>query len=109
MVPTAVACFVLPLRSMHQKLDAEKSRLLGLVGSRMQALFDRLHQRVDQGIFTDAGELHQQIASLVTERDVLARMSTWPWDPATLTGFVSALVLPAFLWVLQRVLERVGF
>jgi hypothetical protein len=71
-------------------------------------VFVRLHERVDQEILADADKLHMQITSLSAEREALARVSTWPWEPATLTGFVTTLLLPALLWILQRVLERIG-
>jgi hypothetical protein len=109
MVPTAVACFVLPLRGMHRRLAAEKDRALAQVASRLEAAFMRLHERVDQEILADADKLNQQIASLSTEREALAGVSTWPWEPATLTGFLTTLLLPALLWGIQRVLARVGF
>lgn len=109
MVPTAVACFVLPLRGMHRRLAAEKDRALAEVASRFEAVFMRLHERVDQENLADADKLNLQITSLSAEREALARVSTWPWEPATLTGFLTTLVLPALLWGIQRVLERVAF
>jgi hypothetical protein len=109
MIPTAVACFVLPLRGMHRRLAAEKDHALGEVASRLEAVFARLHERVDRDVLADADKVNLQIASLSAEREALARVSTWPWEPATLTGFLTTLLLPIFLWGLQRVLERVGF
>jgi len=109
MVPTAVACFVLPLRGMHRRLTAEKDRALAEVASRLETVFVRLHERVDQGVLADADKLNVQITSLSAERDALARVSTWPWELATLTGFLTTLVLPAVIWGIQRVLQRVGF
>jgi hypothetical protein len=109
MVPTAVACFVLPLRGMHRRLAAEKDRALAQVASRLEAVFMRLHERVDQDVLADADKLNQQITSLSAEREALARVSTWPWELATLTGFLTTLVLPALLWGIQHVLARVGF
>jgi hypothetical protein len=64
---------------------------------------------VDKEVLTDADKFNLQITSLSAEREVLARVSTWPWEPATLTGFLTTLVLPVLLWVVQRVLERVRF
>lgn len=109
MIPTAVACFVLPLRGMHRRLAAEKDRALAQVASRLEAVFVRLHERVDQEMLADADKVNLQITSLSAEREVLARVSTWPWEPVTLTGFLTTLVLPALLWGIQRVLERVAF
>jgi hypothetical protein len=109
MVPTAVACFVLPLRGMHRRLAAEKDRALAEVASRLEAVFVRLHERVDQEMLTDADKLNVQITSLSAERDALARVSIWPWEPATMTGFLTTMVLPALVWGIQHVLARVGF
>ena len=109
MVPTAVACFVLPLRGMHRRLAAEKDRALTQLASRFEIVFERLHDRVEQEILEDADKLNMQITSLSAEREALARVSTWPWEPATLTGFLTTLVLPALLWGIQHVLAWVGF
>jgi hypothetical protein len=108
MVPIAIASFVLPLRGIHLRIAAEKSRALAEATSRFEALIVRLHERVDKEILVDADKLNMQITSLVAEREALSRLSTWPWDAATVTGFVSALVVPALLWVITRVLGRMG-
>jgi hypothetical protein len=76
MVPTAIACFVLPLRGMHRRLAAEKDRALAEVASRFEAVFTRLHERVDQDFLTDADKLNLQIASLSAEREALVGVST---------------------------------
>jgi hypothetical protein len=47
--------------------------------------------------------------SLVRERDVLDKISTWPWEPETVRAVATALLLPVVLWVITRVLERLGF
>ena len=108
MVPTAIACFVLPLRGIHRRLADEKARALAQVTARFEILFARVHERVDQAILADADKLNVQIASLTAERDALMHVSTWPWEPATLTGFISTLIVPAAVWGLQRLLERIG-
>jgi len=108
MIPTAVACFILPLRGMRRRLTAEKNRMLADASSRFETLLARLHERVDRGDLADAEKLNAQIASVAAEREAVARISTWPWEPTTLTGFVTALLLPVLLWVLQRVLTRYG-
>jgi hypothetical protein len=108
-VPTAIGCFVLPLRGIHRRIAAEKDRALAETAVRIEAVLGRLHERVDQANLTDADKLNTQLSGLVTERESLTRVSTWPWEPATLTGFVTTLVLPALVWGLQRVLARMGF
>lgn len=109
MIVTAVGCFVLPLRGMHRRIALEKDRALAQTALRFEALTARLHERIEQGVLTDADKLNMQLSSIVTEREALTRVSTWPWEPATLTGFVTTMVLPAIVWVLQRALTRMGF
>jgi hypothetical protein len=107
MVPTAVACFVLPLYGMHLRLVAEKDRLLAEANGRFETLVERLHARVDGEILTDAEKLSHQLSSVRAEREVIARLSTWPWEVATVTGFLTSLV-PVLLWLLQRMLGRLN-
>src|SRR5262245_34375816 len=108
MLPTAVACFVLPLYGMHLRLVPEKDRLLAEVNARFETVLARLHARVDGEILTDADKLSHQLSSVAAEREAISRLSTWPWEPATLTGFLTTLVLPVLLWLVQRLLGRLG-
>jgi len=108
MLPTAVACFVLPLYGMHLRLVAEKDRLLAEANGRFETLLARLHARVDGEILTDAEKVSQQLSSIAGEREAISRLSTWPWEAATVTGFLTTLVLPVLLWLLQRLLGRLG-
>ena len=107
-VPTAVACFVLPLYGMHLRLVAEKDRLLAEANGRFETLLARLHARVDGEILTDAEKISHQLSSVAAEREAIARLSTWPWEPATMTGFLTTLVLPLLIWLAQRLLGRFG-
>jgi hypothetical protein len=108
MLPTAVACFVLPLYGMHLRLVAEKDRLLAEANGRFEMLLARLHARVDDDVLVDAEKISHQISSLSAEREAIARLSTWPWEAATMTGFLTTLVLPVLIWLVQRVLGRLG-
>src|SRR5262245_56278544 len=108
MLPTAVACFVLPLYGMHLRLVAEKDRLLAEVNARFETVLKRLHARVDGEVLTDADKLSHQLSSVAAEREAFSRLSTWPWEAATVTGFLTTLVLPVLLWLAQRLLGRLG-
>jgi hypothetical protein len=66
-----------------------------------------LHRRADAGDFVDADRYNDHLASLLAEREVIARAPTWPWAPETLRGFATALVLPVALWFVYWVLEQV--
>jgi hypothetical protein len=109
MVATAVGCFILPLRGMHRRIAAEKDRALALTALRFETLTARLHERFEAGDVADADKLALQLAGVVTERDAVSRIPTWPWDTTTMTAFVTTMVLPVIVWILQRVLTRLGF
>jgi hypothetical protein len=66
----------------------------------------RPHLRAERGDVSDASAVNDQIASLLTEREVLSRASTWPWSPGTLRGFGTAIALPIALWLAYRVLDQ---
>ena len=108
MVPIAIASFVLPLHGIHLRIAAEKSRALAEATSRFETLIVRLHERVDKELLADADKLNVQITGVIAEREALSRLSTWPWDPATVTGFATALLVPLLLWVITHVLERMA-
>jgi hypothetical protein len=109
MMATAVGCFILPLRGMHRRITAEKDRALARTAFRFETLTARLHERYEAGDVADADKLAMQLAGVMTERDAIARVPTWPWDTTTMTAFVTTMVLPVIVWILQRVLTRLGF
>ena len=108
MVPTAVACFIVPLYGMHRRLAAEKGRLLAEAGARFERLLAQLHRQVDEGNLADADKLNARLSSVATEREALASISVWPWDASTMTGFITTLVLPVIVWLVQHLLGRLG-
>ncbi len=101
------AAFVLPMYGMHQRIAQEKTRLKSLANRDLQVAMDQLSSRAQARDLTDADALNQQLSSLVTQRDVIAGIPTWPWEPATVRGFATAVVLPIALWLVFRALEQV--
>ncbi len=108
MVPIAIASFVAPLYGMHLRLAQEKDRMLAAVALRLHKVVTLIHDRVDRDVLDDADALNKHLDSLAREREALTRASTWPWESATVTGFVSALVAPAVLWLVRQLLHRFG-
>ncbi len=102
----ALSAFVLPLRSVNHHLVLEKRRLMGENRRRVESALSQLHQRLDQNEFSEMELLHNAIGGLTAERDILAKISTWPWNASTLTGFLSATVLPIVLLVIQIAIQK---
>jgi hypothetical protein len=51
-------------------------------------------------------ELRDAMTSLEIERSALTRIPTWPWQPETLRGLITALLLPVAVLLIQFVLQR---
>lgn len=105
-VLVAIAMFLLPLREMHNRIGRERARMLVEVNRRFENLVMLVRQAVDAGEFQKMEEWNKGLLNLVIERDTIEKFSSWPWERGTLTGFLTALILPVVLWIITRLLER---
>jgi hypothetical protein len=104
LVVVCTACFVIPLLGMHGRLVSEKSRQHAEINRRLTRLHARLHEQVDHDRLDRIGDLKDAVSALTTERDLVDKVSTWPWKPATLQGFASSVVLPILIYLVTRYL-----
>jgi len=102
----AIGIFVLPVMGMQNRLEEEKDRVLHLSNLLLQTVQDRLHSQVRHEAYEGMGETDRALGALIRERDLIKSVSTWPWDPRTVRGFSSALLLPIFLWLVTQLLGR---
>ena len=103
---TALLAFVWPLVGMHRRMDLERKRLQGEVGQRIEAVIVDLHAAVDRRDLSEADGHNKVLASLIAERDLVHRFSTWPWQAGTAGAVISAVLLPIALLLASRLLER---
>ncbi len=47
------------------------------------------------------------LAALKQESEFVDKISTWPWHTDTIRGLGTAILLPAGLWFITRMLESV--
>ncbi|MGH2619986.1 MAG: hypothetical protein ACRDHG_05375 [Anaerolineales bacterium] len=97
----ALGAFILPLWNVHQRLVAEKRGMLAEVNRRVEAAIARMHRTLDQDDLSSVKDINTVLDGLAAEREVVTKIATWPWRPTTLSGFVSALVLPIALFLIQ--------
>jgi hypothetical protein len=102
----ALAVFILPVIGIKNRIEEEKERALGEVTDLLQVTTERLHGMVRNSEHKGLKRVEKATAALIRERELLKKVSTWPWDPGTIRGFASALLLPIFLWTVTRLLER---
>lgn len=106
MLAFAIAVFVLPVIGMRDHLEAEKARALNETSDVLQTTRRTLHNKASRADFSDMGRMESAINALILDREYIGKISTWPWDTRTVRGFTSALLLPIFLWLVTRLLER---
>jgi len=102
----AVTAFALPLRIVNRRLVSEKRRLLAEVDQRVKSTLHRLNRSFDEDKFDVMDDLNTALTSLNSERDILVKIPTWPWRAGVLSAFLSVVVLPIALFILQLLISR---
>lgn len=102
----AVACFVLPLRGMHGRLVVAKRGLLDAAETRIERVTAALYAAVDRVTLEGMAEFDDAISSLTKVKAEIEKLPTWPWSPALIRGFLTALLLPIAIWLITRILDQ---
>jgi hypothetical protein len=106
-IPVAVAVFVFPLLGLHGRIQAEKERRRAEAGEALETAVAELHLRIRSGDFERMSQLHDALAAATSAHATVSKISTWPWRPETLRGFISAVGLPILIWTITALLARV--
>ncbi len=106
MISLAVASFVLPLRVMHARLVEEKLELISAAQDRLKTTLERVHAAVAANDLSTADQLNKTLSSVLSEREVLAKLPTWPWSTGTFRGVASAVLLPVAIFVITRLIDQ---
>jgi hypothetical protein len=101
-----VAAFLLPLLGMHQRLVREKAKFEAEVNEGVELAYRELQKQVRSRSFGNVDELEKSLSALLRMREVVAKLSTWPWQPETLRGLLAAVGLPVAIWLIQYGLGR---
>ena len=105
----ALLAFVVPLWGAHRLLQRAKNARQSEVAQRIEAASDALHAKTDAAAYSDEiGHIKTALDGLLIERGVVAKASTWPWEPDAVRGVLTAVLLPILIWLVTRVLERFG-
>lgn len=100
-VVLALAAFVLPVWIVHQRLEEEKRHQVAQLNLRVELTLKKLHRCLDQNELDEVEQINELINGFNAEREILTKIPTWPWRPGVFTGFISAIVLPIVLFLLQ--------
>lgn len=102
----AISAFVLPLWFVHRRLVSEKLKLIAEHNMRTKYAMERLHHALDKNELGEVDHFSNALMGMGAEHEVLSAIPTWPWRTGTLTGFVSAIVLPIVLFLIQLAIQK---
>jgi len=102
----AIGIFVWPIIGIRDDLEEEKARVLDGISDILNNTLTGLHDKLEKGDYQNVPAMEKGITALIQERELFARISTWPWDLRTLRSFASTLLVPVFLLVISRLVDR---
>ena len=102
----ATAAFFLPLRGINKRLVDEKKGMLREIHQRIKTGFGKIERRFDEDTLGEISALKTAISALESQKAYVEKIPTWPWQPSTLRGFLTAVLLPIGIWGIQQVLDR---
>jgi hypothetical protein len=106
MATAAIGIFIVPILGMRDRLAREKAHVLGVASDLLQLTSDKLEKRIRADDYANLQGMETAIRALIRKREMVEKISTWPWNPGTIRGFASTLLLPVFLWLVTRLLGR---
>jgi hypothetical protein len=105
-IPASIATVLIPLWGIHQRLDDAKTNVLEENSMQIASTRTNLYKAIDKKSYPDVQGLDSAMGSLYKERDMLKTIPTWPWASGAFRNFLSAILLPMVLWVLQTLVGR---
>jgi hypothetical protein len=106
MAAAAIGIFIVPILGMRDRLAQEKAHVLSVTSDLLQLTSDKLEERIRADDYANLQGMETAIRALIRKREMVEKISTWPWNPGTIRGFASTLLLPIFLWLATRLLGR---
>jgi hypothetical protein len=91
----------LPVRLGRQTSRAPHIHPAGLKG-----LLREVNRDIDARNLGGLDSLERALGSVIRQREIVAKLPTWPWSPGTARGFASAILLPLAIFVAQRLVSQ---
>lgn len=105
-IPLSLVIFALPLWGIHQRLADAKAGVLEENSTHIASTRGKLYTAIDHQKFSDVTGFDGAMSSLYKEREQLKAITTWPWAAGAFRNFLSAVLLPMVLWLLQTLAGR---
>jgi hypothetical protein len=88
-------------------LVEEKQRWKVDAGQSLKASIVNFQQSITERKLEEVELLLKVIEGVKQQQAILEQIPTWPWQPGTVRGLTTTVLVPIFLWVALRVLERI--
>jgi hypothetical protein len=102
----AMAGFILPLLGIHRRLVEEKQRWKVEAGQWLKVSIINFHHAIAERKLEEIDPLLKIMEGVNREQAILEQIPTWPWQPGTVRGLTTTILVPVFLWLIVRVLEH---
>jgi hypothetical protein len=102
--PMVFALFFAPLSQINLRMREEKERLLSQIGSDQKEINAKLHNAIADKQFKGLSDLRNAVSVLKEQRDVIQKLPTWPWEQDTFRNLFLPLLIPVFVYLVQRFL-----
>jgi hypothetical protein len=102
----ALLMFLVPLIGIHNQINREKNLALEGNGRQIEALYAKLYDALQLDELKRVADIEGGLIALFAMREKLTKVPAWPWMPGTPGRFISAILLPLGLGILQQILSR---
>ncbi len=93
---------------MHDRIVTEKNRQRAQCSAHLEATIEQLYARADAQDLAGVDRLNQLMVSLVSTREIIEKIPTWPWEPGTLMTFISVFLLPFVVGLVVEIVDQFG-
>jgi hypothetical protein len=99
--------FFYPTIGINGKLRAKKESLLDNVNQRIKLTLSKMQfSELKRKEIAEVGEIGSVLKGLKDELEILENLRTWPWRPGTVSGLLSALLLPLVIGLIRELLAN---
>ncbi len=106
MVPGSLIVVLVPLLGIHKRLVQAKVDALAKNSHQIEKAQQNLYSAIDKSNTERIKSADAAISSLYRVQEQLKSVPTWPWATGSFRNFLSAILIPMVLWLLQTVVSR---
>jgi len=101
-----VFIFTQPILWTREKIIFSKNALLSEIGRKLQAVFTDQDKSAEEKDFKRVVELRDYANALISRKEYIQKISVWPWEGRVFREFLTSLLIPLILLILQFLIAR---